>query len=169
MIISIIVAVCGPDAAIGRAGDMLYHLRDDLRNFKALTMGNPIVMGRKTYESLPKRPLPGRLNVVITRNGDYQADGAVVVHSFAEALKACGEAKQVFVIGGAQIYAEAIPVADRLILTEILAPVPEGADTFFPKINPAEWREQQRTDVLTDSASGINYQIIELTRGQQTS
>ena len=164
MTINIIVAVCGPESAIGRAGDMLYHLRDDLRNFKARTMGFPVVMGRKTYESLPKRPLPGRLNVVITRNSDYDAGGAVVAGSLEAAIAACKDADKVFVIGGAQMYAEAMNIADRLIVTYIDAPVPADADTFFPRIDPAVWHEQTRTESLTDSATGLRYCIVEYTR-----
>lgn len=166
MIISIIAAVCGSERAIGIAGDMIYHLRDDLRNFKTVTMGCPVIMGRRTYQSLPKRPLPGRCNVVITRNADYSADGAVVVHSLQEGLNVCKGAKEVFIIGGGQVYEQAMSVADRLIITNIQSESPDNADTFFPEINPADWHVTSDTGVCVDSATGIKYNIIEYSRGK---
>lgn len=128
--INIIVAVCG-DGAIGRRGDLLFHISADLKRFKALTMGYPIIMGRKTFESFPKGPLPGRRNIVISRRDDYRPDGAEVYASPAEALKACSGAEKVFIIGGGQIYEEFIDMADKLLITDIDAIV-DDADTFFP-------------------------------------
>lgn len=166
MIINIIAAVCGSERAIGRAGDMIYHLRDDLRHFKALTMGCPVIMGRKTYQSLPKRPLPGRRNVVITRDAGYAPQGVVVAHSLHEALTACKGADKVFIIGGGQIYAQAMDVADNLIITNIQSECPVNADTFFPDINPVVWHVTSDTGNRVDSATGIKYNIIEYSRGK---
>lgn len=128
--IKIIAAVCR-NRAIGRAGDLIYHLRDDLRRFKTLTMGHPIVMGRKTFESFPNGPLPGRRNIVISRQKDYHPDGAEVYPTVQKALEACAADEDVFVIGGGEIYRQFIPLASELLLTEI-DDEPADADTFFP-------------------------------------
>ncbi len=128
--INIIAAVCS-DGAIGRGGDLLFHIPADLKRFKALTMGYPIIMGRKTFESFPKGPLPGRRNVVISRHGDYRPDGAEVYATPSAALEACRDAEKVFIIGGGQIYEEFIDMADKLLITDIDAIV-DDADTFFP-------------------------------------
>ncbi|MDE6514061.1 MAG: dihydrofolate reductase [Muribaculaceae bacterium] len=128
--IKIIAAVCR-NGAIGRRGDLLFHLSDDLRRFKALTMGHPIIMGRKTFESFPKGPLPGRRNIVISRRADYAPAGAEVYPSAEQALAACAGADRVFIIGGGEIYSLFMPLATELLLTEIDA-VPTDADTFFP-------------------------------------
>lgn len=126
--------ICAIDrrGAIGSRGDMLFHLRADLRRFKALTMGHPIIMGRKTFDSLPGGALPGRRNIVITRNDNWSAPGAERAASLEDALTMAGHG-EVFVIGGAQIYALAMPVADVLDLTVIDA-VGAEPDTFFPAI-----------------------------------
>lgn len=141
--ISIIAAVCR-NRALGRGGDLLYHISADLRRFKSLTMGHPIIMGRKTFESFPKGPLPGRRNIVISRQPDYAPAGAEVYASPQEALAACGDVDEVFVIGGGQVYAEFLPLASRLLLTEIDA-APNDADTFFPEfdapaVDVGEWQ-----------------------------
>lgn len=128
--VHIIVAV-DRRGAIGRGGDQLFYIREDLRHFKELTLGHPIIMGRKTFEALPRGPLPGRRNIIVSRNGSYRADGAETVSSLQEAVNLCAGADKVFIIGGAQIYALALPLADVLHLTEIDASVPD-ADTFFP-------------------------------------
>lgn len=128
--IIIIAAVCA-NGAIGRNGDLLYYIPADLRRFKSLTMGYPIVMGRKTFESFPNGPLPGRRNIVISRNPDYAPAGAEVYASPQEALEACGDAERVFIIGGGEIYRRFMPLATKLMLTEIDA-APADADTFFP-------------------------------------
>ena len=141
MQISIIVAAAQGNA-IGRKGDLLFHISADLRRFKEITMGHPIIMGRKTFESFPKGPLPGRQNIVITRQGDYQYDGITVVGSFPDALAAANNVDEVFVIGGGEIYREAINGASVLYLTEIDAKV-DDADTFSPKLTPMNGRKQR--------------------------
>lgn len=134
--LSIIVA-CSRDGVIGRDGDLPWHLPSDLKRFKALTEGHAVIMGRRTWESLPERfrPLPGRRNVVLTRSADYEAPGAEVFPSLSAAVAAV--AGSGFVIGGGQVYDEALPLARRAYVTHVEADV-EG-DTFFPDLVPAEW------------------------------
>ncbi len=154
--LTIIVAI-DRDRAIGRGGGMVYHISDDLKHFKAVTMGHPIIMGRRTFESFPKGPLPGRRNLVITRRTDYAREGIEVCGSLAEAIaRAGGDA---FVIGGGQIYAQAMPLATRLIITEVQSDAPADADTFFPEIDHAQWREETVSPLFTDSRSGVQYRI----------
>lgn len=132
--IHIIVAI-DRHGAIGKKGDLLFHLRDDLRRFKAITMGNTLVMGRRTFESLPGGALPGRRNIVISRSADFSAAGAEVAKSPEEALSMAAEGPgDTFVIGGGQIYAATLPQADVLDLTVVDGEDPE-ADTFFPAID----------------------------------
>lgn len=162
MQISIIVATAH-DNAIGRKGDLLFHISADLRRFKEITMGHPIVMGRKTFESFPKGPLPGRQNIVITRQCGYTRNGATIVGSFSEALEAAGDADEAFVIGGGEIYREAINQATTIYLTEIDAQV-DDADTFFPAINPQQWKQIDASQWITDERSGVKYRFICLSR-----
>lgn len=133
--ISIIVAVA-ENGVIGDKNALLWHISEDLKHFKALTTGHPVVMGRRTFESLG-RPLPNRRNVVITRQ-EVEFPGCETVHSLAEALALFSEEEEVFVIGGAQIYAEALPLADCFYLTRVMHAY-EG-DTRFPAWNESEWR-----------------------------
>jgi dihydrofolate reductase len=138
--LSLIVAMAR-DRVIGRDGKLPWHLSADLKRFKALTMGHHIVMGRKTWESIG-RPLPGRTSVVVTRNASYAAAGAHVAASFDSALALAHDDSEVFVIGGGQIYRQALPLADRIYLTEVDAEYP--GDTFFPALNPREWNVAAR-------------------------
>lgn len=133
-----IICALTDNHAIGLRGGLLYHLPADLKHFKALTTGHTILMGRRTFESLPKGALPNRRNVVITRQATFQAPGVEVYHSFEAALKACKTDEEVFAIGGASVYAAALPLADRLCLTHIRT-TPDEADTFFPPYDPAQW------------------------------
>ena len=134
--ISIIVA-SSANNVIGAQGDLPWRLSDDLKRFKAVTMGKPIVMGRKTWESIG-RALPGRQNIVITRRHDFAADGCDVVHSVDEAMSAAGDVGEIMVIGGSQVYELFLPAAQRLYLTRVHADV-EG-DTFFPAVDEDEWQ-----------------------------
>jgi dihydrofolate reductase len=129
------------NGVIGRAGTLPWRLPEDLAFFKRTTMGHPIVMGRRTWESIG-RPLPGRRSIVVSRQAGFAAAGAEVAASLDEALRLCAGSAEVFVIGGAQFYAEALPRADRLIVTEIDADF-EG-DTHWPAPDPARWREAAR-------------------------
>lgn len=160
--INIIVAIA-PDNAIGRKGDLLFHIGADLRRFKELTMGNPIIMGRKTFESLPKGALPGRRNIVISRNSAYEAPGAETIGSLDEAIKLCEASEKVFIIGGAQIYGEAIATADRLCLTRFDR-TRDDADCFFPAIDPAEWQCIEEGEWNEDEKSGVRYKFETLER-----
>ena len=156
-----IVAIAS-DGAIGRQGDLLCHLPADMKHFKEVTMGHSIVMGRKTFESFPRRPLPGRQNIVITRNTDWQYPGVTVVHSLEEALEAA-ETDTVFIIGGAQVYELALPMVNVLHLTRIHA-CWASADAFFPVIDPNEWQEVSREHHKSDHRNAYEYDFITLKR-----
>nr|AIA10949.1 Dihydrofolate reductase [uncultured bacterium]AIA13176.1 Dihydrofolate reductase [uncultured bacterium] len=139
--IAFVVAV-SRNGVIGRAGGLPWHISSDLKRFKAITMGKPLIMGRKTWESLPKKPLPGRQNIVISRQKNYQAEGAIVVPDTASALTAAGEAEEIAVIGGGEVFTNFLAKADRIYLTEVDLEV-EG-DTRFPVIDPGQWIETAR-------------------------
>lgn len=154
-----LIASVARDGAIGRGNQLLWHEKEDQRHFRATTQGHPVVMGRKTWESLPAkfRPLPGRRNVVVSRNPAYAAPGAEVVPSLSAALVLLAGTPQVFLIGGEQLFAEALPRADELVLTEIDAHF-DGADVFFPDWERAAFDEvQRRGGVTTD---GVAYSIV---------
>ena len=144
--ISLIVAA-SRNGVIGANNKLPWHLPSDLRRFKQLTMGHPILMGRKTFESIGK-PLPGRTNIVITRQKGFQCCGATVVHSLEEGLLICENKQESFVIGGAEIFQQALPFADRIYLTRIEKDF-EG-DTRLFEINPAVWKETSREDFPND-------------------
>lgn len=139
--ISFVVAV-SRNGVIGREGGLPWHISSDLKRFKEITMGKPVVMGRKTWESLPRKPLPGRRNIVITQQKNYVAEGADVAASPDAALLMVPDAPEVAVIGGGEIYRLFWPLVDRLYLTEVDLEV-EG-DTYFPQVDPAGWREIAR-------------------------
>ncbi len=144
---------------IGRDNQMPWKISADLQFFKRVTMGYPVIMGRKTWESIG-RPLPGRRNIVVSRNADLKLAGAEVVSSLDEALAALKEFPRVFVIGGEQLFTQAFPKADRLYLTEIDIDV-EGGDTFFRIPNASEWKEVERTPA---SEGDIAFSFITLER-----
>ena len=133
---------------IGLNNTIPWHIVGEQAHFKRVTLGHPIVMGRKTWESLPRRPLPGRDNIVITRNPHYSAEGAQVAHSLEAALALCTQAPEVYVIGGAQLYAQALPQATRIIATEIDLDV--QGDAWFPALD-VHWREVSRMAGPTDA------------------
>ena len=140
----VLVAAIARNRVIGRDNRLLWHIPADMAHFKSLTAGQTVIMGRKTWESLPPRfrPLPGRRNIVISRQADYAAPGAELADSLEMALELASTAETAFVIGGEQIYALTLPLADRLEITEVdLAP--EG-DAWFPEIPPADWLEIAR-------------------------
>jgi dihydrofolate reductase len=160
--LSIIVAMTA-NGAIGRNGDLLFHISADLRNFKAVTMGHPIIMGRKTFESFPKGALPGRRNMVITRNSAYSAPDIETFPSLHDAISAVADDVEAMVIGGGEIYSQAIALADTLHITEINAIV-EDADTFFPAINPNEWTTTETGEWQEDPKTGTKYRFICMSR-----
>lgn len=149
------IVAAGPRGEIGRKGDMPWHIPEDLRHFKELTMGHPVIMGRATWESLPKRPLPGRRNIVITSRADYQAPGAELAGSAEEAIGMCEAWEIPFVIGGGRVYLETLPYCTVLHLTRVDGEV-EDADTFFPLPEEGEWRLDEREGPF-ESRTGVRY------------
>ncbi|MGA7675255.1 MAG: dihydrofolate reductase [Rhizomicrobium sp.] len=150
------------NGVIGAKGGLPWRLPDDLRRFKSLTIGKPCIMGRKTWESLPRKPLPGRTNIVVTREGAFAAEGAFVVHSFEEALAQAQKEnpEEIMVIGGAEVFAAALSRVTRIHLTEIHAE-PQG-DVRFPAFSPRQWRETAREDrALPD---GLAHSYVTLDR-----
>lgn len=166
--ISIIAAITSDRAAIGRRGDLLFHISEDLRHFKELTTGHTVVMGRNTFESLPKGALPNRRNIVVTRNPDFCADGVETAPSPEAALQlaATTPERTVFIIGGGEIYRAFLPHADVLDLTMIDAPTPADADTFFPDIDPSQWQITELGDHLTSAKTGIPFRFLRFSRTQ---
>lgn len=150
-----LIAAMARNRVIGRDNQLPWRLPEDLRYFKATTLGKPVIMGRKTWESLG-RPLPGRRNIVVTRNAGYVAAGAEIATSLAAAVAAVDAADEAFVIGGAELYAQALQLADRLYLTEIETEV-EG-DAFFPALEPGAWREISRTG--QESETGLRFAFV---------
>jgi dihydrofolate reductase len=146
---------------IGRNNDLPWRLPDDLRYFKALTLGKPVVMGRKTYESIG-RPLPRRTNIVLTRDPDYQAPGCQVCASLEEALRLVSAEPEVMIIGGAAIYQMALARADRIYLTEVHADL--DGDTWFPELDPTRWQQVVREDHHADDRHAFDYSFVTLDR-----
>lgn len=159
--ISIIAAVAR-NMAIGRGNELIYWLPNDLRRFKALTTGHTIIMGRRTFQSLPKGALPNRRNIVLTRSGK-EFPGAETYSSLREALDSCLPSEEVFVIGGAMVYAEALPLADRLCLTEV-DDEPEGADAFFPQVSSDLWKVSSREEHGKDEKHDYTYTFTDYIR-----
>jgi dihydrofolate reductase len=149
------------NGVIGDKGNIPWRIPADMRRFKALTMGKPIVMGRKTWDSFPKKPLPGRTNIVITRDRGFVAPGAVVVHSLDEALARAAAEKtdEVAIVGGAEIYRAALAAAGRIELTEVH--IQAQGDVRMEKFDPATWREVAREAYTTDEGLGFSYVTLE--------
>ena len=160
MIRSLVVAMAR-NRVIGRDNQLPWRLPADLAYFKRVTMGHPIVMGRRTYESIG-RPLPGRLNIVVSRNPQFRAPGCTVVPSLDDAWRAAGDADEVCVIGGTSIFAEALPAADRIHLTEVEAEVP--GDTGFPEFDRREWTEREVERHAPDARHAYPFRIVVLER-----
>lgn len=160
MKLSIVVAMAA-NHVIGRDNQLPWHLPADLKHFKQLTTGKPILMGRKTWESIG-RPLPERTSIVITRDPDYTAAGCVVVHSIDAALRAAEHHDEVMVIGGSELYRQVLPQVSTIYLTRVHADI-EG-DAVFPKLDDSEWREVERTDCEPDENNAHVYSFITLER-----
>ncbi len=156
---NIIVAIADNNA-IGRDNGLLWHISEDLRFFKRQTLGWPVIMGRKTFESIG-RALPGRVNIVISR-GFSTGEEVAVAGSLEEAFKIAESTnlEKCFVMGGGQIYAQALRVADRLLVTHVHTVI-EDADTFFPPIDPVVWQVSQRSDLFTDDETGYTFEFVE--------
>lgn len=154
-----LIAAVAENGVIGAGNALPWHLPEDLKRFKALTLGHPVIMGRKTYESIG-RPLPGRRNIVVSRNADFAAAGCETAVSLEAAIAACaGTADEIFVIGGAQIYAEALPLARRLYLTEIRAEFP--GDARFPAFERGDWRETVHEHHRAESGLEFDFAVYE--------
>ncbi len=151
---------------IGRDNDLPWRLPDDMGWFRRQTMGKPCIMGRKTYDSLPDRfrPLPGRLNIVVTRNREYEAPSAVVVHSIGDAIKAAGDVEEIAIIGGAEIFRRFLPIADRLYLTQIHGAA-EG-DVYFPKFGMDDWDAIFHQEHLADERHRFAFTWLILDRNR---
>ena len=161
--IEAIVAI-DENGAIGRQGDLLCHLPADMKHFKEVSMGHSIIMGRKTFESFPRRPLPGRQNIVITSNTGWRHSGVTVAHSLEKAIKVA-ETSKVFIIGGAQVYELALPCVDVLHLTVIHARW-ATADAFFPALDMSEWEEVSREHHASDHRNAYEFDFVTLKRRQ---
>jgi dihydrofolate reductase len=155
--ISIIVAIA-EDYGIGNRNGLLWHLPEDLKRFKALTLGNTIIMGKKTWESLPKRPLPGRKNIIITDNHNDSFEGGITTYSIEDAMSRCGKDDEVFIIGGGSVYRQFMPFADRLYITHIHKKA--DADTWFPVIDPEIWKPVEREEHNETDNNSIPYTYI---------
>ena len=154
-----LVLAMAENGVIGKQGAIPWRIADDMKRFKALTLGKPVVMGRKTWDSLPRKPLPGRVNIVVTRQADWAADGAVRASSFADALTKAHNATDVMVIGGGEIYREALSRADRIELTELHRAFEGDASFAFDK---SGWREIARENHATPD--GLAYSYVTLVR-----
>ena len=160
--ISLVVAVA-KNGVIGHRGALPWRLPEDLKRFKSLTMGKPVIMGRKTWDSLPKKPLPGRTNIVVTRNPEFRAKDAIVAHSFMDAV-AKADADEIAVIGGQAIFAEALAIADIIHMTQVHAS-PDG-DAFMPLIDRGVWRETACEGPY--ETGGLRYSFVTLKRDPKT-
>ena len=162
MIINIIAAV-DRRMAIGYQNKLLFRLPNDMKRFKSLTTGHTIIMGRKTFESLPKGALPNRRNIVLSSHVNAACPGAEVFTSLEDALKHCSDEEEVFIIGGESVYRQALPLADRLCLTEIDAEAPQ-ADAYFPQVPPEVWQEKNREVHPADEKHPCPYAFVDYVR-----
>ncbi len=159
--VSIIVATADNNV-IGKDNQLIWHLPADLKHFKQLTMGHPILMGRKTYESIGK-PLPGRTSIIITRQSDFEADGCIVVHSVQEAIERAKQIdEEVYIIGGAEIYRQALPFTDNIALTKIHHNF--NGDTFFPELSEDDWEVTSKEEHEPDEKNKYKYTFLTLKR-----
>ena len=159
----IIVAIADNNA-IGKDNALLWHISEDLKFFRSTTVGCPVIMGRKTYESIG-RPLPKRLNIIVSRKGYDAPEGVLVVDSIEKGYEVAKEqgAEQCFVIGGGQIYAQAMQIADEMVITHVHTVI-EDADTYFPVIDPSIWQVAERSETHTDPETGYNFEFVTYTR-----
>ena len=164
--ISIIVAV-SEDWGIGKDNELLWHISEDLKRFKKLTYGNTVIMGKKTWESLPRKPLPGRKNIVLTDNPQESIENSVTAYSIDDALNKCGPDEEIFIIGGGSIYRQFMPIADRLFITLVHKKAP--ADIYFPEIDLSIWEVTEKEEFKTDDNNSIPYTYTIYERGNRIS
>lgn len=155
--ISIIVAV-SEDWGIGRENELLWHISEDLKRFKKLTYGNTVIMGKKTWESLPRRPLPGRKNVVLTDDPTEIIDYSITAYSIEDALSKCDKEEEIFVIGGGSVYRQFMTVADRLYITHVHKKAP--ADVYFPEVDLSVWEVVDKEDYTDNEVNKISYSYV---------
>jgi len=159
-----IIVAAARNGVIGQSGAMPWHIPSDLQFFKKTTYGKPIIMGQKTWSSLQRKPLPGRLNIVLTRRADFAAPGAAICRSLAEAValakaEAAGtHENEIFIIGGGEIFRQALPLADKIYLTQIQADI--DGDTFFPAVSPALWRQIAAAPVKQGEGDSHSYRLL---------
>ena len=153
-----IIAAVGRNRALGKDNDLIWHLPADLRRFKSLTRGHHVIMGRKTFESLGK-PLPKRTNIIVSRNPDYRAEGCIVVNSLEKALEIASLDSNPFILGGAEIYKQALSFADHMDLTIVHEEF--EADAFFPEFDPEEWELTGREDFEKDAENPYDYSFLQ--------
>lgn len=159
--LSIIVAVA-ENLAIGRDNDLLWHISDDLKRFKALTSGHTVIMGRRTFDSLPKKPLPKRRNIVLTHDKNFSFEGVHVVHSIPEALSLISHHEEVFLMGGATLYQQLLPFAQRLYVTWVHHSF--EADVFFPPIDESLFRKVTQSERFHDEKSNLDFSYADYER-----
>ena len=159
--LSIIVAIA-QNQAIGRNNDLIWHISDDLKRFKLLTSGHPVIMGRKTWDSLPKKPLPKRRNIVLTHDPDFHPEGAEVAHTVQQAMDLVHDEEETFIMGGAAIYNLFLPFTQRLYVTWVYEQF--EADVFFPIIDPTVFRLINQTEKTLDEGSQLTYNYAEYER-----
>jgi dihydrofolate reductase len=152
--ISIIVAV-SEDWGIGKDNELLWHISGDLKRFKSLTTGKTVIMGKKTWESLPRRPLAGRKNIVLTDNLQESIENSVTAYSIKDALSKCSPDEEIFIIGGGSIYRQFMPIADRLYITHVHKKAP--ADIYFPEIDLSIWEITEKEEFKSDENNSIPY------------
>ena len=158
-----IIAAIGRSNELGKDGDLIWHLPSDMKFFRETTSGHTIIMGRNTFLSLPKGALPNRRNIVLSTRKDASFPCAETFSSLEEAINNCSEEEKVFIIGGASVYKQALPMADVLCITEIDAEAPE-ADTYFPAIDPTIWKEKSRESHPADEKHPCPYAFVEYVR-----
>ena len=162
--LTIIAAITASRGAIGRKGNLIYHISDDLKHFKELTSGHTVIMGRRTFESLPKGALPNRRNIVITSDPNWKAPSTETAHSVEEAISLAANDPEIFIIGGGRVYNDTLELADQLSITLIEGPEPEDADTFFPPIDPGKWEISDMSPTHTDPRTSVPYRFITVRR-----
>ncbi len=156
------VVAASDNGVIGRDGGLPWHVSSDMKLFKEITLGKPVIMGRRTWESLPRRPLPGRRNIVVTRQHDFSAEGAELAHSVEDALAMCAGEAEVSIIGGGQIYADAMARTDRIYLTRIHLEV--DGDTVLPDLADSDWQEVERRPFAKGERDDAAFTLIVLDR-----
>jgi dihydrofolate reductase len=152
--ISIIAAV-SDDGGLGKDNELLWHIPEDLKRFKSLTMGKCVIMGKRTWESLPKRPLPGRKNIVLTDIPEECFDCSLTAYSIEDALGKCVSSEEIFIIGGGSVYSQFMPLADRLYITHVHRKT--RADVYFPKIDLRKWRIIEKEECISGDINNLPY------------